>query len=58
MSAVAVKRALKRHRKNFYVSTLAPVNYRTEIQFRAVDAVMITVLFLELAVVMRLLLAK
>jgi hypothetical protein len=58
MKAVAVNRSLSRPSKNFYISNLAPVNYRKEIQFRAVDAVMLIVLFLEIAAVMRLLLAK
>lgn len=43
---------------DFYISTLAPVNHRREVRFRAADAVLLIVLFLELAVLTRLLLAS
>jgi hypothetical protein len=45
------------HSRNFYATTLAPVDHRNETPFRGWDAAMLVVLFLELAVVMRLVLA-
>jgi hypothetical protein len=43
---------------NFYDSNLAPVNHSHEAQFRELDAVLLVVLFLELAVVIRMILAN
>ncbi len=43
---------------NFYTSNLAPVNHSRETPFRGVDAVLLTVLFLEIAAVMRQFLAN
>jgi hypothetical protein len=58
MKAIAVNRNRHGHARDFYLSTLAPVNHHRETQFRAADAVMLTVLFLEIAVFMRLFLAN
>ncbi|MGN6642509.1 MAG: hypothetical protein ACTHKU_05855 [Verrucomicrobiota bacterium] len=58
MKAVATAKTLAGTTRNFYSTTLAPVNHSRETQFRAFDAVLMTVLFLELGVVMRLLLAN
>ena len=58
MKAVAAPRAVSGSAENFYPTTLAPVDHRREIQFRIWDAAMMAVLFLEIAVVMRLVLAK
>lgn len=49
----AVARAIRRNKANFYASTLAPVDRRGEVRFRTVDMVMLSVLFLELALLMR-----
>ncbi|HET7626666.1 MAG TPA: hypothetical protein VFM25_15535 [Verrucomicrobiae bacterium] len=43
---------------DFYTSTLAPVNQPHGARFRALDAMILIVLFLELAVVARLVLAN
>lgn len=43
---------------DFYLSTIAPVDRRGDKCLRPVDVVMLTVLFLELAVLMRLFLAN
>lgn len=58
MNAAVSERVPKRNGKNFYVSTLAPVNYRNEVQFHGLDAVLTVVLFLEIVGVMRLLFAN
>ncbi|HLP78551.1 MAG TPA: hypothetical protein VK327_16725 [Candidatus Paceibacterota bacterium] len=57
MKAMSVSKPLHEAEQNFYISHLAPVNHLRETQFRGFDAVLLTVLFLEVAVVMRLLLA-
>lgn len=49
----AAVRVLKRNRSNFYTSSVAPVGTGHEIRFRALDMVMLCVLFLELALAMR-----
>ena len=43
---------------DFYTSTLAPVEHHGKVRITAADIVMLTVLFLEMAVLMRFLLAK
>jgi hypothetical protein len=43
---------------DFYTSTLAPVNQRRTTRFGTLDAMILTVLFLELAAVARLVLAN
>ena len=49
----------KRHgKRDFYTSTLAPVNDRRRVPFRPADAVILIVLFLELGIVVRLFLAN
>jgi hypothetical protein len=58
MKAVAANRNTPGHRTDFYISTLAPVNHQQDTHFRAADAVMLIVLFLEMAVFMRLYLAN
>ena len=47
----------RKSRSDFYKSTLAPINQRT-LRFRAADAVILIVLFLELALLTRLFLAN
>ena len=54
----AVSDTGKRARKDYYTSTLAPIGRRHEIRFSVIDAVIMSVLFLEVAGLMRLLLAK
>jgi hypothetical protein len=56
MKAIAEKTS--RQTTDFYLSTLAPVNHPGETRCGIVDIVMLTVLFLEIAVVMRLFLAN
>jgi hypothetical protein len=58
MNAVVSERTSKRREKNFYISTLAPVNHRGEVQFQGWDAVLTVVLFVEIVGVMRLLFAN
>jgi hypothetical protein len=58
MKAVAAKSNATGSKANFYVSTLAPINYRREVQFHAADVVMLIVLFLEIGVLSRLFLAN
>ena len=58
MKAVAASRNKHGNARDFYLATLAPVNQHGETQFRAADAVMLTVLFLEIAIFMRLFLAN
>ncbi|MBC8096041.1 MAG: hypothetical protein H7Y43_09530 [Akkermansiaceae bacterium] len=43
---------------NFYTANLAPVNHSGETPFKPLDAVLLIVLFLEVAAVMRLFLAN
>jgi hypothetical protein len=43
---------------DFYLSTLAPLDQRRESRFCAADLIMLTVLFVEIALLMRLILAK
>ena len=43
---------------DFYLSNVAPLNYRNETPFRYVDMALLTVLFLEIGGVIRLLLAN
>lgn len=52
-----VNKAAK-YKGDFYRATLAPVNHRHETRCCGMDIAMLTVLFLELAVVMRLFLAQ
>ena len=47
-----------RDKNDFYTSTLAPVDHQGKIRIRPLDIVILTVLFLEMAVLMRFLLAK
>jgi hypothetical protein len=47
-----------RDKNDFYTSTLAPVDHHAKVRINAFDVAMLTVLFLELAVLMRFLLAK
>ena len=56
MKAAADK--ANRVRDDFYTSTIAPVNHRRDFRFRALDVFILTVLFLEGAVLLRLFLAK
>ncbi len=58
MKSNAANRTAPGPKPDFYNSTLAPVNHHHEVQFRAADAVMLTVLFLEIAAFMRLFLAN
>jgi hypothetical protein len=48
----------KRARKDYYASMIAPIGRRHEIRFSTLDAVIMSVLFLEVVGLMRLLLAK
>ncbi len=56
MKAIAEKTT--RHTSDFYISTLAPVDHQGDSMFGVVDVVMLTVLFLEMAVLVRLFLAN
>jgi hypothetical protein len=58
--AVVKVNSEKRARRtgDFYISTLAPVDHRRDARFGALDVAMLSVLFLELAVFMRLFLAN
>jgi hypothetical protein len=56
MKAATEKQA--KVRDDFYSSTLAPVSQRRDLRFRALDVFILTVLFLEAAVLIRLFLAK
>jgi hypothetical protein len=47
-----------RNRNDFYTSTLAPVNQHGKLRVRSMDFMMLTVLFLELGVLVRFLLAN
>jgi hypothetical protein len=47
-----------RNKSDFYTSTLAPVEQHRKLRIRPMDVMMLTVLFLELGVLMRFLLAK
>jgi hypothetical protein len=58
MKTVATSSNPKGMKSNFYLSTLAPHNHHREIKFRATDAVMVIVLFLEIAALGRLFLAN
>ena len=56
MKACAEKR---NHRMDdFYISSLAPVDRQQETRFGVLDGAMLTVLFMEVAVFMRLFLAN
>lgn len=57
MKAISVSKPINEPERNFYLANLAPVNHLRETPFRGFDAVLLTVLFLEAAAVMRLLLA-
>ena len=46
------------NQRDFYLSTLAPVDRRRDTPFCAADLMMLTVLFLEIAAVVRLVLAN
>jgi hypothetical protein len=48
----------QKNKGDFYISTLAPVDHHREARFRAADAVLLIVLFLELAILTRLYLAN
>jgi hypothetical protein len=48
----------RKHTFEYYTSTIAPIGCRLEVQFRAMDAIVLSVLFLEVLGVMRLLLAN
>ena len=54
----AVTGSENKHHSDFYGSTLAPVHHRHNVRFRAADAVLLIVLFLEIAVLTRLLIAN
>jgi len=56
VKADSEKRA--RRAGDFYISTLAPVDHRKDARFGLLDISMLSVLFLELAVLVRLLLAN
>jgi hypothetical protein len=56
MKPVAGKRS--RPTYDFYASTLAPVDHQKETRFGILDVAMLSVLFLEMAVLMRLFLAN
>jgi hypothetical protein len=43
--------------RDFYSATLAPINHHDETKFRGWDAALLVVLFLEVGVLMRLILA-
>lgn len=58
MKAVASEEWSGVHEANFYDSIIAPVNRRGQIQFHTINAVMVIVLFLEVAVLMRFFLAN
>jgi len=47
-----------RQESDFYLTTLAPLDHQTEARIGAADVLLLTVLFLELAVLIRLLLAS
>jgi len=48
----------KRHESDYYISTLAPIDHRHECRFCSADVLILCVLFLEVAGLMRLLLAN
>jgi hypothetical protein len=48
----------RRPHHDFYSATLAPINHRRDSRFSLVDIVLLSVLFLEIAGLMRLFLAK
>jgi len=48
----------KKSDTDFYLSNVAPLNQQRELPFRYVDMVLLTVLFLEIGGLIRLLLAK
>ena len=54
----AVSESTNKGKSDFYVSTLAPVGNRRTVRFNGADAVMLVVLFLEIAVLSRLILAN
>jgi hypothetical protein len=56
MKAAAEKQT--RVRGDFYTSTIAPINNHRDLHFRALDVLALTVLFLEVGVLIRWLLAK
>jgi hypothetical protein len=58
MKAVTAAETLGGQEKDFYISNLAPINHRNETPFRAWDAVMLVVLFVEIGMAMRLILAN
>ncbi|HYG22658.1 MAG TPA: hypothetical protein VEH04_07750 [Verrucomicrobiae bacterium] len=57
MKAFAASSSPGAHVRNFYTENLAPVNHHEETQFRGWDAALLVVLFLEVAILMRLVLA-
>jgi len=54
----AISESTGKAKNDFYGSTLAPVNHRREVRFNVSDAVLLVVLFLEIAILSRLLLAN
>jgi hypothetical protein len=56
MKSVAGK--WNRKSNDFYTSTIAPVDRKRDRRMRLVDVAMLTVLFLEMGVIIRLFLAK
>lgn len=48
---------INRQGSDFYLTTLAPLDHQTEARIGAQDVLLLTVLFLEMAVLIRLLLA-
>jgi hypothetical protein len=54
----AATESSSKSKNDFYISTLAPVGHRRGVRFNAADAVMLVVLFLEIAVLTRLILAN
>jgi hypothetical protein len=54
----AISESLRSQSRDYYTSTIAPIDCHLEVRFRALDAVLLSVLFLEVLGLMRLLLAN
>ena len=58
MKSVAASTTPRKPKRDFYRSTLAPVDSQGDLRFCAADAVMLIVLFLEIVIFARLFLAN
>jgi hypothetical protein len=54
----AAARPIRKHRSDFYTSSLAPVNQQHETPFRLADAALLSVLILEIMTLVHRFLAK